>query len=115
MGFFRFPYFHIKRETIMFKEIDTDYSNIDQEDIIYEDDKVICYRKYIDAVCSDNDKNSNDSYYFINVLERLQLEGFFKTDKFHFIWSDGGPKHFMNYYTMRWVFDFFRKYSLKGV
>lgn len=105
----------IVRERIVFKEPDTDYSDIDREDIIYEDDKVIRYRKYIDAVCSDNDTNSNDSYYFINILKCLQSEGFFETDNFHFIWSDGGPKHFKNCYTMRWVFDFFRKCSLKGV
>jgi hypothetical protein len=102
----------IVREWIVFKDGDVDRSDFEENEIIYED--VIRFRKYIDAVCSDQDTNCNDIYYFINVLEQLYEEGFFDPDKYHYIWFDGGPKHFKNCYTMRWVFEFFSKYSLKG-
>jgi len=76
----------IVREWIVFKnDAMFDRSDLEEDNIIYEDENAIRFRKYIDAVCSDKDTNSNDSYYFINVLEQLFEEGFFEKDKYNYI------------------------------
>lgn len=39
---------------------------------------------------------------------------YFVAGKNYEIWSDGGPKHFKNCYTMRFAFDFFRRNDINA-
>ncbi|KAL0492077.1 hypothetical protein AKO1_001144, partial [Acrasis kona] len=72
-------------------------------------------REYLDVVCDDKDSNKNDSYFTKATFDKLYSMGHFGPNGTkNIIWTDGGPKHFKNRYTFRYMVDFFRARNLYG-